>query len=455
MTLIPYRAGNPENEIVVRPPGCTVNVGEIFLSHSSYERYFGFREGFVELHRIIATGPLSNALPGRRLLVKREYQKLLPPFPEADYEALKDSVEKRELYQPIDVDAHGTVLEGHHRLRACQELGIEPNVNVRSFDDPLKEKLFVIETNIVRRQLNRFQKIELSQPMLEIETKLARTRETSGKALSSNELRGQARDRVARRIGLSPTTYQRGLTLVREAPEELKQKLRKGSATIGGAYLTVKLNKERESIRPVDRGSPQVRIYNKDFRKGVFLEDSIDLVLTDPPYTDLEAWDDLGKLCQKVLKPKGCLVAYAGKYLARQVMNTLSKHFVVEPWPICIPFKGPSRLTYPHRGHIVDKWQMLLFYQKSREPPPYRFPDLLEPTGPEKQLHDYQKSRPEASRLLELFSMEGMTVLDPFAGAGTIIEACAQRKRNCIAFEKDPETFRILQERFPWGTGDD
>src|SRR5207245_7444583 len=93
--------------------------------------------------------------------------------------------------------------------------------------------------------------------------------------------------------------------------------------------------------------------------------DSIDLVLTDPPYTDLEAWDDLGKLCQKVLKPKGCLVAYAGKYLARQVMNTLSKHFVVEPWPICIPFKGPSRLTYPHRGHIVDKWQMLLFYQEA------------------------------------------------------------------------------------------
>src|SRR5207245_11320722 len=101
---------------MVRPPGCTVNVGEIFLSHPSYERCFGFKEGFVELHRIIATGPLSNELPGRRLRVKREYQKLLQPFAEGDYEALKDSDEQRELYQPIDVDAHGTDREGHRRL---------------------------------------------------------------------------------------------------------------------------------------------------------------------------------------------------------------------------------------------------------------------------------------------------------------------------------------------------
>ena len=415
----------------------------------------GFGEGFAELHRIVATGLLSKVLPDKRLRTKREYTKLLPPFPEDEYEALKDSVGKHELYQPIDVNARGMVLEGHHRLRVCQELGVEPVVNVRSFDGPLKEELFVIESNIVRRHLNSFQKIELSRPLLEIETRLAKKREVRGKALSSDELRGQAREMVARRIGLSPTTYQRGLTLVREAPDELKQKLRKGSATIGGAYLAVKLNKERESLRPVGQGAAEVRIYNKDFRKGIFLEESIDLVLTDPPYTDLEAWDNLGKLCQNVLKPKGCLAAYTGKYLARQVMNRLSKHFAVEPWIICIPFKGPNRLTYPHRGHIVDKWQMVLFYQKGREPPPYCFPDLLEPAGPEKQFHEYQKSLLEASKLLELFSLRGMTVLDPFAGAGTIIEACVHGKRNCIAFEKNQRTFRILQERFPWAKGDD
>jgi len=417
--------------------------------------FSGFEDGFSEPHRIVATGPVSKALPGKRLRVDPEYQRMLPAFPDAEYGALKDSLAKHELYQPIDVNTHGTVLEGHHRLRACEELGVEPTVNVRDFDDNLKEKAFVLETNIVRRQLNSFQKIELSKPLQELEAELARKREVGGKALSSDELRGQARDIVAKRIGVSPTTYQRGLTLARDAPEELKRKLRNGSATINGAYLTVKLERERENIRPVEQGSTEVRLYNKDFRKGVFQEGSVDLVLTDPPYTDLQAWDDLGQLCQRVLKPKGCLVAYTGKYLVREVMNQLSKHFTTEPWPLSIPFRGPNRFTYPHRGHIIDKWQMVLFYHNGKEPPPYRFPDLLEPGGAEKQFHAYQKSLPEASRLVQLFSMEGMTVLDPFAGSGTIVEACVQSKRSIIAFEKDPKTFRILQERFPRGKVED
>jgi site-specific DNA-methyltransferase (adenine-specific) len=414
-----------------------------------HKKYFGLEDGIVEPHRIVATGPLSKVLPKRQLSANPAYQKLLPALPTAEYQALKNSIGNHELYQPIDVNDCGTILEGHHRATVCKELQIEPVVNVRSFDDPLREKLFVIEANLVRRQLNDFQKIELSEPLLEIEAELAARRETDGRTLSPNELRGQARDIVAKRIGISPTTYQRGLTVIKEARESVKEKLRKGSETIGGAYLTVTREREKESIRPIEQGPTWVRVYNQNFQKGVLNENSVDLVLTDPPYTDLEAWDDLGNLCARVLKPKGCLVAYTGKYLVRQVMNRLSKHFDREPWPLAIPFEGPNRLTYPHRGHIVDKWQLVLFYHKGRKPPPYFLPDLLQPAGREKQLHDYQKSLLEASRLVELFSLEGMTVLDPFAGAGTIVEASVKLRRNCIAFEKNPETFRTLQQKFP------
>ncbi len=438
------------------PTGPAINASELFWPKNYLsefcgpKKYFGFEDRFFEPHRIVVTGPLGKVLPKKQLNVNPEYQRLLPALPKAEYQALKNSIENRELYQPIDVNEGGTILEGHHRATACRELQIDPVVNVRNFDDPLREKLFVIEANLVRRQLNDFQKIELSQPLLEIETELAGKRERNGKALSSNELRGQARDIVAKRIGISPTTYQRGLTVIKEARENVKQKLRKGSESIGGAYLIVTRDRERESIRPVDQGPAWVRIYNQFFQKGILQEDSVDLVLTDPPYTDLEAWDDLGKVCAKVLKPRGCLVAYSGKYLVRHVMNRITKYFDAEPWLIAIPFEGPNRFTYPHRGHIMDKWQLVLFYHRGRKPPPYVLPDLLQPAGREKQLHDYQKSLPEASRLVELFTLEGMTVLDPFAGAGTIVEACVKLKRNCIAFEKNPETFRTLQQRFVW-----
>jgi hypothetical protein len=63
---------------------------------------------------------------------------------------------------------------------------------VRKFDDALLEKVFVIEANLDRRQLNDFQKVELSLPLLELEKKLASMRKRGGKTLRPIGRRGEA-----------------------------------------------------------------------------------------------------------------------------------------------------------------------------------------------------------------------------------------------------------------------
>ena len=73
------------------------------------------------------------------------------------------------------------VLDGHHRYRACIELGIEPDFEVRKFEDKLLEKKFVIEVNLRRRHLNNFQLVELAVPLLEIEKALAKKRQAKGR----------------------------------------------------------------------------------------------------------------------------------------------------------------------------------------------------------------------------------------------------------------------------------
>ena len=60
------------------------------------------------------------------LRFNQEYKSLLPPLSAAESEALKRSIEQDGLHYPIIVSKDGTVLDGHNRLRACQELGIEP-----------------------------------------------------------------------------------------------------------------------------------------------------------------------------------------------------------------------------------------------------------------------------------------------------------------------------------------
>ena len=52
-----------------------------------------------------------------------------------------------------------------------------------------------------------------------------------------------------------------------------------------------------------------------------------------------------------------------------------------------------------------------------------------------------------ASRLIQMFSFVGDTVLDPFAGTGTTTVAAMQHGRNSIGYEIDPEYFRHAKRR--------
>lgn len=54
-----------------------------------------------------------------------ELADLFPQMSEGEYNALRDDISKRGQIEPILL-YKGKVVDGRHRLRACQELGIEP-----------------------------------------------------------------------------------------------------------------------------------------------------------------------------------------------------------------------------------------------------------------------------------------------------------------------------------------
>src|SRR4030043_1683970 len=114
------------------------------------------------------------------LHVNPEYEKLLPKMSDEEFAELKASIKTEGQHYPIVSNEDLEVLDGHHRFRACIELGIEPDFEVRKFDDKLLEKKFVIEANLRRRHLNNFQLVELAIPLLEIEKSLAKQRQSKG-----------------------------------------------------------------------------------------------------------------------------------------------------------------------------------------------------------------------------------------------------------------------------------
>jgi ParB-like chromosome segregation protein Spo0J len=187
--------------------------------------------------------------------INPEYEKLMPKLSAEEYEALKQSIKEDGQFYPIIVNGEGVILDGHHRYRACNELGIEPKFSTTLFKDKLLEKKFVIEANLKRRQLNDFQRAEFGMALLQIESELAKQRQglegtKKGQTLESidSNVQGKASTVVSKTIGLSEKTFERAKTILLDAPESTKEQLRKGELSISGVYDNIQLTKAVPTI---------------------------------------------------------------------------------------------------------------------------------------------------------------------------------------------------------------
>lgn len=199
-----------------------------------------------------------------------EYDKLLPRMSEQEFAELKESIQQEGQHYPIIVNEDLEVLDGHHRYRACMDLGLEPDFEVKKFDDKLLEKKFVIEANLRRRHLNNFQLVELAVPLMEIEKALAKKRQSKGGqngrdmqlGLASDDtepeveplVKAKAAEVVAKRAGVSTSTFERGKKIIEKASEDDKQKLREGKTSISKVYQEI-VN-EGKPQKPIEE-SPQ------------------------------------------------------------------------------------------------------------------------------------------------------------------------------------------------------
>lgn len=79
------------------------------------------------------------------------------------------------MYLPTVVNPEGVIFDGHNRYEICVELGLEPKCEVSTFEDPLLEK-FVIESNLIRRHLTTFQRVEMGLPLILINKEIMRSK---------------------------------------------------------------------------------------------------------------------------------------------------------------------------------------------------------------------------------------------------------------------------------------
>jgi len=229
------------------------------------------------------------------LKVNEEYEKLLPKLPTEEYEALKKSIKEDGQHYLITVNPNGIILDGHHRFKICNELGIQPKYEVKFFKNPLLEKKFVIESNLKRRHLNKFQRAKLILPLLEIEKALAKERQgertdvTSAKYFADvapkrkrkpltpeqkEARRAKAKLKkeeqkkagiipkeptrataiVAKKGALSDRTLEKAKEILEKGSEELKQKVENNEMSISYAHMIIKRNERKVNQPPLPSG---------------------------------------------------------------------------------------------------------------------------------------------------------------------------------------------------------
>jgi len=144
---------------------------------------------------------------------------------------------------------------------------------------------------------------------------------------------------------------------------KVAERIVKGETRVQDAVERIR-REERQTTRPVLQG-----VYEGlDIRRGDFREvladlpdRSVDIILTDPPYTQeyLPIWSDLGAFAARVLKPTGVLLAYSGQHHLPEVLAMLTKH--LRWWWMCaIRHSGASGYIVAGGRRIVNQWKPLL-----------------------------------------------------------------------------------------------
>jgi N6-adenosine-specific RNA methylase IME4 len=184
---------------------------------------------------------------------------VLPAASAEQREALKESIAVDGLLVPIVRSAGpacaGELADGQARVEICAELDIACPEERLPFASEAEFHRYRLLTNLKRRQLSDAQRIRIGLALEPRERALAAARKAQGKGkrrgekslpVALPEEKGETRQRVARAVGLKPSSYARGARVLREGSPELVAAFEAGSETVNSAHRRLQAAQRRQ-----------------------------------------------------------------------------------------------------------------------------------------------------------------------------------------------------------------
>ena len=173
-------------------------------------------------------------------------------------------------------------------------------------------------------------------------------------------------------------------------------------------------------------------------------DNSVDLFFSDPPYKEIDRYEEMAKLAANKLKDGRLCLAYAGIRFLPDVLDAMRRHLNYR-WMIAVEFAGTDSMVFPLQ--IKNGWQAIVVFCKGKQAKHGWITDHLHSGGREKSGHKFQKTSTDIEAVIERLTEPGDLVVDPFAGSGSIPSACKKLGRNWIATEIDSGAARAARKR--------
>ncbi|MDR2117831.1 MAG: site-specific DNA-methyltransferase [Planctomycetaceae bacterium] len=224
---------------------------------------------------------------------------------------------------------------------------------------------------------------------------------------------------------------------------------------------------------------------NSLFEMRKMSDESVDLVIADPPYNLGKEYGNLSDCqcfteyldfmrqwlneCKRILRKDGTIYVFVGfrmiSYVYQILERELKMNFV--NW-ICWHYTqgiGKTKGFSPRHDDILMFTRSHNYYfnlDAVRIPQKYyRSINNMRGANPgdvwefshvhycngNRQQHPTQKPEGLIERMILASSDCGGVVLDPFAGSGTTPRVCQQTNRNCIGIEINPQYVKIIKQR--------
>ena len=228
-----------------------------------------------------------------QLTINESFKNLIPKLDEAELKQLEENILAYGLLDPIKATQNYEIVDGHNRFLICQKHKIEPKIEIINFTNEDQTKLWIINTQLGRRNITDFVKVELLQQkkvILEkqgldnLKTYSGRPTQKPLSIVDKGFTPHNTRSLLADELDWSEGKVAMAQKVLNKVDEPTKQKLRDGELSINQAYKEIRRAEKKEAF------TAKIKELNAK-RDLPPVNNKYEVIVIDPPWDYDEEYD--------------------------------------------------------------------------------------------------------------------------------------------------------------------